>query len=78
MTEELILLVDDEVNITDLVKLYLERESFKTILARNGLELSAGKYDYMTKPINPCERVARVKAILRCSELPPSQNGKSE
>ena len=122
MTGELILLVDDEANIVDLGRLYLERENYRVEAAYDGdqaldairdknpalvvldimlpgidgfevcrrvraendvpiimltardedidkiVGLEIGADDYLTKPFNPRELVARVRAILRRSE----------
>ena len=130
MTGELVLLVDDEPNIIQLQRLYLEREGFRVEAVSDGLAalqavdrlhpalmvldlmlpgldgmevcrrlraandplpilmvtardedidkilgLELGADDYLAKPFNPRELVARVKAILRRAErqsLPPT------
>jgi DNA-binding response OmpR family regulator len=119
---ETILIIDDEPNIIELARLYLEREGFKVVSAGRGREgldlivssppnlvildvmlpdidgfevlkrlrksskvpvlmvsarredvdkiigLEMGADDYLTKPFNPHELLARVKAVLRRSQ----------
>jgi DNA-binding response OmpR family regulator len=123
MPNELVLIVDDEPNIVQLARMYLERDGFRVETARDGhialecvnrlrpalmvldimlpgidglevcralrakdnpvailmltardedvdkiIGLEMGADDYLTKPFNPRELVARVKAILRRGE----------
>lgn len=124
MSNEKILVVDDEENIVDLVRLYLEQDGFRVVSASDGatalemikqdepalvvldimlpevdgfevcrqtransdvpivmltardedidkiVGLEIGADDYLTKPFNPRELVARIKAILRRMEKP--------
>lgn len=119
MSQEKILIVDDEKEIRDLIEIYLKNEGYSTLTAKTGLEamqmveeydiqliildvmmpvvngidacikireqhnlpiimlsakvedidkilgLSVGADDYLTKPFNPLELIARVKAQLR-------------
>ena len=128
MAGELILVVDDEANIIDLARLYLEREGYRVEAAMDGQKalekidsldpalvildimlpevdgfdvcrrvraesdvpiimltardddvdkivgLELGADDYMTKPFNPRELVARVKAILRRADQAPRRD----
>lgn len=131
MSGELILVVDDEPNIVQLARLYLEREGFRVKAAADGLSalqavdrekpalmvldimlpeldgwevcrrlraaekdlpiimltarsddvdkilgLELGADDYLTKPFNPRELVARVKAILRRADRSVPQGEK--
>jgi len=128
MAGELILVVDDEVNILDLTRLYLEREGYRVEDAMDGMQalekiealapalvildimlpeidgfevcrrvraesdvpiimltardddvdiivgLELGADDYVTKPFNARELVARAKAILRRAEHTPRRD----
>ncbi len=123
-----ILIVDDETNICELIRLYAEKEGFSSVIANDGaraidifkaekpdivildimlpikdgwqvcreiraiddtpiimltakgetfdkvLGLEIGADDYMVKPFNPVELMARIKAVLRRSESKTSED----
>ena len=130
MAGERILVVDDEPNIVELAKMYLEQEGYRVESASDGAQaleliqaqepalvvldlmlpevdgfevcrqtrassdvpiimltardedvdkivgLELGADDYLTKPFNPRELVARIKAILRRANSSPRPNAK--
>ncbi len=128
MSGETVLIVDDEANIRELARMYLEQEGFRILEAADGEEalvawrehhpdlivldlmlprldgwqvckairaegdtpiimltarsddvdkivgLEMGADDYVTKPFNPRELAARVKAVLRRAHTPPDRD----
>ena len=83
VSKQKILIVDDDVNIAELISLYLTKECFETRIVNDGEEaldawlsakgeifdkvlgLELGADDYIMKPFDSKEMVARVKAVLR-------------
>ena len=73
---ETILVVDDEEEIGELLEAYLSNEGFRVLVCQDAetalrlveeeeIDLALGSDDYITKPFNPMEVTARVRAQLR-------------
>ena len=110
MANEKILVVDDDANICELLRLYLTKEGYQVTVANDGEEglekfnavkpdmvlldvmmltakgetfdkvlgLELGADDYMVKPFDAKEVVARIKAVLRRCTVTTSQTESSE
>ena len=93
MANEKILVVDDDTNICELLRLYLTKEGYQVTTANDGEEglekfnqlkpdmvlgLELGADDYMVKPFDTKEVVARIKAVLRRCTVTTSQTESTE
>ena len=63
MANEKILVVDDDTNICELLRLYLTKEGYQVTVANDGEE-GLEKFNQV-KPFDAKEVVARIKAVLR-------------
>lgn len=62
-----ILVIDDDTGLCELLTKYLEPDGYKVI----GLKIGAD--DFHAKPFNPLELVARIKAVLRRTQINPTK-----
>ena len=90
MANEKILVVDDDTNICELLRLYLTKEGYQVTTANDGEEgldkfnqvkpdmVLLGADDYMVKPFDTKEVVARIKAVLRRCTTTTAQTESTE